>query len=213
MSTDNPLSQHQENLRRILRTGGIGAAVLIGIAGLCGLILWVFMYCRIEVPSRKIAVLTKKTGAELTNAMEIVPLADTENIKGIQEKVLAEGRYFYNPWKWNWDIVDQVEVPENRLGVRIRLYGDNLGYGNLIAAGENQKGIVTDVLRPGRFPLNAIVYEYGTPPDPHRKNFIELVELHKPVVIPAGYKGVVTLLSAPPADDPNQLIAGANGST
>lgn len=206
MSRDFINSDNRESLRRMLRAGGIGAAILVGIAGLCGLALWVFIYCRIEVPSRKIAVLTKKTGAELTNAMEIVPLAETENYKGIQEKVLTEGRYFYNPWKWDWDIVNQVEVPENRLGVRIRLYGDNLGYGNLIADGENQKGIVADVLRPGRFPLNAIVYEHGTQPDPWRDNFIELVELHKPVVIPAGYKGVVTLLSAPPADDPNVLI-------
>lgn len=206
MSRDISNLANQEALRRILRAGGIGASILVGIAGLCGLALWVFIYCRIEVPSRKIAVLTKKTGAELTNAMEIVPLAETENYKGIQEKVLTEGRYFYNPWKWDWDIVDQVEVPENRLGVRIRLYGDNLGYGNLIASEESQKGIVSDVLRPGRFPLNAIVYEHGTQPEPERDNFIELVELHKPVVIPAGYKGVVTLLSAPPADNPNQLI-------
>jgi regulator of protease activity HflC (stomatin/prohibitin superfamily) len=213
MSSELGDSPHQESLQRALRAGGIGATILVGIAGLCGLVLWVFLFCRIEVPSRKIAVLTKKTGAELTNVVEIVSAEDTGKFKGIEEKVLTEGRYFYNPWKWDWDVVDQVEVPENRLGVRIRLYGDDLDYGNLIAAEERQKGISAEVLRPGRYPLNAIVYEAGTEPEPRRDNFIELVELHEPVVVPAGFKGVVTLLSATPADNPNELIvqSGSRG--
>lgn len=206
MSRDFDNSQNQETVQHLLRAGGIGATILIGIAGLCGLAVWVFMFCRIEVPSRTIAVLTRKTGSELANVDEIVTLDKTDKFKGIEEKVLTEGRYFYNPWKWDWDIVDQVEVPENRLGVRIRLYGEDLGYGNLIAEEPTQKGIWKEVLRPGRYPLNAIVYEEGTTPEPNRDNFIELVELHKPIVVPAGFKGVVTLLSAPPADDPNELI-------
>ncbi len=206
MSREFDDSQRPSAAGRLLRAGGIGATILFGIAGLCGLVIWVFMYCRIEVASRTIAVLTRKTGAELTNVDEIVTLANTDTFKGIEEKVLTEGRYFYNPWKWDWDIVDQVEIPENRLGVRIRLYGDDLGYGNLIAEEPTQKGIWKEVLRPGRYPLNAIVYEVGTEPKPTRDNFIELVELHEPVVVPAGFKGVVTLLSAPLADDPNQLI-------
>jgi regulator of protease activity HflC (stomatin/prohibitin superfamily) len=206
MSREFDDSQRPSAARRLLRAGGIGATILFGIAGLCGLALWVFMYCRIEVASRTIAVLTRKTGEELTNVDEIVTKANTDTFKGIEEKVLTEGRYFYNPWKWDWDIVDQVEIPENRLGVRIRLYGDDLGYGNLIAEEPNQKGIWKEVLRPGRYPLNAIVYEFGTEPSLKRDNFIELVELHEPIVVPAGFKGVVTLLSATPADDPNQLI-------
>jgi regulator of protease activity HflC (stomatin/prohibitin superfamily) len=206
MSREFDDSQRPSAARRLLRAGGIGATILFGIAGLCGLALWVFMYCRIEVASRTIAVLTRKTGEELTNVDEIVTKANTDTFKGIEEKVLTEGRYFYNPWKWDWDIVDQVEIPENRLGVRIRLYGDDLGYGNLIAEEPNQKGIWKEVLRPGRYPLNAIVYEFGTEPSLTRDNFIELVELHEPIVVPAGFKGVVTLLSATPADDPNQLI-------
>jgi regulator of protease activity HflC (stomatin/prohibitin superfamily) len=206
MSREFDDSQRPSAARRLLRAGGIGATILFGIAGLCGLALWVFMYCRIEVASRTIAVLTRKTGEELTNVDEIVTKANTDTFKGIEEKVLTEGRYFYNPWKWDWDIVDQVEIPENRLGVRIRLYGDDLGYGNLIAEEPNQKGIWKEVLRPGRYPLNAIVYEFGTEPSLTRDNFIELVELHEPIVVPAGFKGVVTLLSATLADDPNQLI-------
>lgn len=197
-------------LRRLARAGKLGSLLLLVVGGLLAVGIWFFLYWRIEVPSGQIAVLTKKTGSELTNATEIVREADFGKFKGIQEKLLTEGRYFYNPWSWDWDVVKQVEIPENRLGVRIRLYGDDLGYGNLIADQESQKGIAAEVLRPGRYPINAIVYDVGTDPmlsyENDRDNYIELVELHEPVVVPAGFKGVVTKLSAPLADDPNQLI-------
>lgn len=209
MSSRFDEDRRDETLRQLRRAGGWGLIGLVGLSGLVGLIVYLFFFCRIEVPSGKIAVLLKKTGEEISNEMEIVPEAMSGQYKGIEEKVLTEGRYFYNPWKWDWDVVNQVEVPENRLGVRIRLYGDNLGYGNLIAESETQKGIFADVLRPGRYPLNAIVYEAGAKPEPDRNNFIEVVELHQPVVIPAGFIGVVTLLSAEPAADPNQLLVEA----
>ncbi len=195
-----------EMLRRIGSTGKIGSLLFLGVASLVFVAFWVFLYCKVEVPSRMIAVLTKKTGQEIPNAIEVVSIEDFGKYKGIQEKVLTEGRYFYNPWSWDWDIVPQVEIPENRLGVRIRLYGDDLGYGNLIATEATQKGIAEDVLRPGRYPLNAIVYEAGTKPTIDRDNYVELIELHEPVVIPAGFKGVVALLSAPLSENPNELI-------
>jgi regulator of protease activity HflC (stomatin/prohibitin superfamily) len=195
-----------EMLRRIGSSGKIGSLLFLGAATLLCFAFWIFMFCRIEVPSGMIAVLTKKTGQEIPNAVEVVSVADFGKFKGIQEKVLTEGRYFYNPWSWDWDIVPQIEIPENRLGVRIRLYGDDLGYGNLIATEPTQKGIAADVLRPGRSPLNAIVYEAGTEPEIDRDNYVELIELHEPVVIPAGFKGVVALLSAPMAANPNELI-------
>ncbi|MCC9643903.1 band 7 protein [Rhodopirellula sp. JC740] len=193
-------------LKRLLRQGLIGTAGLVLVCGGLLAVFWFYMFCRIEVPSGHIAVLLKKTGAEIENDMEVVPESEFGNYKGLQEKVLTEGRYFYNPWNWEWDIVQQVEIPENRLGVRIRLHGDDLDYGNLIAYDNRQKGIAAEVLRPGRHGLNAIVYEAGKPVPTYRDNYVELVELHEPIVIPAGFKGVVTLLSAPLADDPNQLI-------
>ena len=66
-------------------------------------------------------------------------------------------RYFKNPFFWDWVVVPQVEIPEGKLGVRTRLYGDNLGPGDLIAWSEGQKGIVPEVLRPGRHAINAWV--------------------------------------------------------
>ena len=75
----------------------------------------------------------------------------------MQKEVLTEGRYYYNPYAWTWQVVPQVEIPEGKLGVRIRMYGDDLPAGELIAWKENQKGIVPEVLRPGRYPINAWV--------------------------------------------------------
>jgi regulator of protease activity HflC (stomatin/prohibitin superfamily) len=206
---DSPLGRFQ----RLLKAGKIGSVILIGLAGLAGLGIWIFLCCRIDVPSGYIAVLMKKTGQDIGNDVELVPAEQFGEFKGLQGKVLSEGRYFYNPWNWQWDVVPQVEIPENKLGVRIRLHGDELGYGNLIADAPGAKGIDPEVLRPGRYPINALVYEAGQKPNATRNNFAELVELHEPVVIPAGYKGVVTLLSAPMPKQPNVLLVekGARG--
>lgn len=207
--TDHRNSRNAERLRKLIRGSLLGSLGLVLLASILGLVFWVYAFCRIEVPSGHIAVLIKKTGAEIDNSTEIVSLDEFGSAKGLQEKVLTEGRYFYNPWNWEWDIVEQVEIPENRLGVRIRLYGDDLGYGNLIADSPEQKGISSEVLRPGRYPLNAIVYQADAKPIINRDNYAELIELHRPIVVPAGFKGVVTLLSAKMAENPNELIVQA----
>jgi regulator of protease activity HflC (stomatin/prohibitin superfamily) len=199
---DSPFNR----LQRLWRAGKIGSVILFGVAGLLGLLVWIYLFCRIDVPSGHIAVLTKKTGQDIGNDIEIIPEEMFGEFKGLQAKVLSEGRYFYNPWHWEWDVVPQVEIPENRLGVRIRLYGDELEYGNLIADTATKKGIDPEVLRPGRYPLNAIVYQSGQKPPVNRQNYAELVELHAPIEIPAGFKGVVTLVSAPMAENPNTLL-------
>ncbi|MCB9892520.1 MAG: band 7 protein [Planctomycetes bacterium] len=156
----------------------------------------VYMQFRIDVPSKHIAILTHKTGLDLTNDMEIAP---SEAYRGIQVNVLSEGRYFYNPYHWEWEVVPMFEVPTGKLGVAIRMTGDDLPYGEIIARKEEQKGIVEEVLRAGRYPINP----YAT----H-------VELYDPITIPAGFKGVVTLLAAPMPESPNQLLveAGKRGA-
>lgn len=149
-----------------------------------------FLYssCRINVPAKHVAVLIRKTGIDMTNDMEVAP---TPEHKGVQRTVLTEGRYFKNPYVWDWKIMPMMEVPAGKLGVRVRLEGDNLPYGEIIAREADQKGIVEEVLRPGRYPINP---------------YLETVELHAPATVPAGFKGVVTLLAAPMPTDPNQLL-------
>ena len=184
----------------------MGAFVLIPI-----IVLPYFIYtrCRIEVPTYHMAILIKKTGENLENGQEIAPLkvlADGTEVmeyRGVQQKVLGEGRHFRNPYRWDWVIVPQIEIPAGKLGVRTRLYGDNLAPGNLIAWNENEKGIVPEVLKPARYAINAWVVGQ---PKRKRDSYAEMIELFEPVTIPAGFKGVVTLLSAPMPDDPNTLL-------
>ena len=73
----------------------------------------------------------------------------------------------------------------------VRLDGDNLPYRHFVASEDIEKGIVSGVLRPGRYPIHP---------------YLEKVQKFKPITIPAGHKGVVTLLAAPMPDDPNQLL-------
>lgn len=156
--------------------------------------------CRIDVPNKHIAVLTHKIGKDLEPGMIIAP---TEEYKGVQKDVLTEGRYYYNPYAWDWQVVPQIEVPEGKLGVRIRVSGEDLPAGELIAWKENQKGIVAEVLRPGRYPINAWVAGASHA----RENYAEIVELHDPITIPAGYKGLLTDLAAPMPKTVNQVIS------
>lgn len=150
----------------------------------------------IDVGSGSIAVLTRKVGLDLKNSDEIAPDA---RYKGIQREVLTEGRYFRNPYAWSWQVVPQVEIASGEIGVKVSLTGEDPGYGEFLAqvdeSGEaTTKGIVPGVLNPGRYPINPFLYK---------------VEVHKPITIPAGYKGVVTNLAAPLAKEPNRLLVDA----
>ena len=115
----------------------------------------------------------------------------------------------------DWEVVPQIQIPIGKLGVRIRLYGEDLPPGQLVAwsdaTGKEHKGIVPDVLNPGRYYINGQIQ--GAPSRKTGDSYAEVIELHDPVSIPAGYKGVVTYLSAPMPKKPNEVVveAGARG--
>src|SRR5690606_37374832 len=65
------------------------------------------------------------------------------------------------------------------------------------------------VLKPGRYAINAMVVDGKTKKPLFVReidNYIEIIELHDPVVIEAGYKGVVTNLSGELPIEPNVLM-------
>ncbi|MCA9264819.1 MAG: hypothetical protein KDA60_13260 [Planctomycetales bacterium] len=191
---------------------GFGMLAKLGVVGVVGgmFLLVVFGFLvytqfRIDVPSEHIAVLIKKTGKDLDNGVELAP---DSTYKGLQRDVLQEGRYFRNPYTWTWRVYPMVEIPEDKMGVRIRLHGEDLPYGHFVATKEEQKGIVEEVLRPGRYPINARVQ--GKEDERRYDDYVELIELHEPVTIPAGFKGIVTNLAGPIPDDPNVLLVEDN---
>lgn len=180
--------------RRQVRLSGpsMAAVVLLAIVGLS--VVWtVYTSFRIDVSSGEMAILIRKTGLDIANGDEIAP---TPEHKGVQREVLAEGRHFYNPYTWSWQVIKQIEIAPGDMGVKISLSGDDLGYGDFLARVDEKgqalsKGIMPGVLNPGRYPINPYLYA---------------VEIQKPVTIPAGFKGVVTNLAAPLSEKPNVLL-------
>lgn len=176
------------------RNTGAGLLVVMVLSGFAVAVSWmVYSSFRIDVGSGEIAILTHKVGKDLTNGQEVAP---DEAFKGIQKKVLTEGRYFYNPYAWSWEVVKQTEIMSGEMGVKVSLTGDDLGYGEFLAKVDANgdaisKGIMPGVLNPGRYPVNPYLYS---------------VEVHKPITIPAGFKGVLTNLAAPLAAEPNRLL-------
>lgn len=172
----------------------------------------VYSQFRIDVPAKHFAVLTRKTGMDLNNAQEIAPPYNKEEgyYKGLQQEILPEGRYFYNCYNWKWKVYPMIEIPRDKMGVRIRLYGEDLPPGDMLATSKQTKGIIDEVLRPGRYAINAIVIDKDTKtvvgaPRP-KSDYVEIIELWEPKIIPAGYKGIVTNLSGPMPEDPNVLL-------
>jgi regulator of protease activity HflC (stomatin/prohibitin superfamily) len=133
-----------------LRAGGL-LAMLVFVLGVPG---FVWFFCRIEPGPDHIAVLIAKTGEDLPSG-QILALEPGQ--KGIQLEVLPEGRYFRNPYAWDWEIHPITDIPAGKLGVLTRLYGNDLAPGRIIAD-EGAKGIVAAVLRPGKYRINPYAY-------------------------------------------------------
>ena len=138
------------------------APPLVGVIFFAVIMLLVFIAmfiwygCRIEPGNGQIAVLIKKTGKTLP-ANEIV--AASSEYKGIQLEVLGEGRYFRNPYIWDWQIKPVTEIPAGKFVVLVRKFGKNLPAGEILAADANSKGIVKEVLGTGRHRINPYAYD------------------------------------------------------
>ncbi len=159
----------------------LGPPLLI-ILGMLPILFW--FTCRVEPGEGKIAILIRKTGDDLPSG-QILALKPEE--KGIQLEVLSEGRYFLNPYNWDWQIDRITDIPAGKLGVKTRLYGKDLASGKILAE-EGTKGILPDVLTPGKYRINPYAYH---------------VELFDQITVRAGHVGVITsLVGADMLSDP-----------
>jgi regulator of protease activity HflC (stomatin/prohibitin superfamily) len=73
-----------------------------------------------------------------------------------------------------------TSIGQNELGVLVRKYGKPLAFPKTVATEPDERGPVTEILRPGRHNINLLAYE---------------VQRFPAVQIPEGHAGVVTLLS------------------
>jgi SPFH domain/Band 7 family protein len=143
--------------------------------------------CLLVVEQKRTAVLIHKVGEDPPDGAAVAPDASH---KGIQIDTLGEGWYLMNPYAWDWEVVDQLEVPVGKVGVRIRQYGDRLDPGQVLAR-DGQRGIVEKVLEPGRYRINP---------------YADQIEMHDAFEVPGGYLGVVTLLSGKTPKNPNLFV-------
>ena len=91
-------------MMRNLIIGAVGA-LLVAVA-LAGAVAW-FAF-RVYVPEDRCAVLIRNTGRALP-AGQLV--ATEKGQKGIQEDVLGPGRYFYNPYSWDYQLKPLTVIP------------------------------------------------------------------------------------------------------
>jgi regulator of protease activity HflC (stomatin/prohibitin superfamily) len=169
---------------------------IIGIGATLAVFVFIWFLCRIEPGGGEIAVLIRKTGENLPPGQVI---ARDAGQKGIQLEVLSEGRYFKNPYTWSWRIHRILDVPAGKLGVMTRLYGEELPPGKIIAE-DNQRGIMQEILRPGKYRINPYAYH---------------VALFDAISISPGNVGVVTMLTGQdvltnelPAEARNTFMVG-----
>ncbi|MBR2839340.1 MAG: hypothetical protein IKE55_11180 [Kiritimatiellae bacterium] len=163
------------------------------LVALCALSLWVWFGWRIEPANGQIAVLLKKTGRNLPPDAILAPGAE---YKGIQEDVLPEGRYFRNPWTWEWRYAKMVDVPAGKFGVLVRRFGKDLPEGEIIAR-DGTRGILRDVLGTGKHRINPYAYE---------------VKLYDDITVKPGHVGVVTELTGDDILAPGGAKDPATGS-
>src|SRR5579864_1934827 len=182
------------NVRPIWFQSGFGILVL----GVMFLIAMAITYnsFKIDVKTGEQAVLIRKVGRDLKPDMELAPAwtKETGYYKGVQPGVLTEGRYFYNPFYWDWEIKQQFLVPDGKCGVRISLTGKPLPAGAILAK-PGEKGINSGVLEQGA----RVRYNW----------YAEQIELYDMVFIPPGYRGVVTQVAGKEPRDHNAILVGA----
>ena len=181
--------------------GGAAGLVIIAIAVVLATFWFVF---RVYVPPGEAVVLTRKTGKPLP-AGQI--LADPGQ-KGIQKEVLGPGRYFRNPFTWDWEYVELVEIAGGEPKTWEWVH---------TASKVSQRSSVSGFKFSGKFPQVGVMTRLFGEPDPQNREVVPFdspykgvikevltpgeykinpkaykVETHDSVFIPAGFVGVVT---------------------
>ena len=159
-------------------------------------------------------VLLKKNGSQsLPGNQVVVPRApdvkDADAYKAWQEKyadcngileaVFPEGTYFgFSPFDYEREVIPAAVVPNGKVGVVVKHFGDKLGDGQVLAdPARNQRGPFPFVLQPARY------NEYSNP-------YAYEVKIVDPVNVDPGHRGVVTLMAATPSKNPNQYLVDDN---
>jgi regulator of protease activity HflC (stomatin/prohibitin superfamily) len=120
---------------------------------------------------------------------------------GFLERMRGPGRHFYCPLWWERELVDDLEIEGGHVGIATCKMGDDLPRGEFLVDGTpgstTQKGILRNVLAPGRYRINPYAYSVEVIGEQVVKSGAQ--EKHAGWVnIPTGYVGVVTNLAPNP---------------
>ena len=186
-------------------------AVIVGL----GIVqqIWHWEVERIEVPPGEFLVVIHRWGTPLKEG-EII--AKDASQQGVMLDVLSEGRHFLNPILWTYERHKLIYVPPGECLVLTRMYGKlidpaRLEAGDVLARddpdkpGDEERGIVGNVLLPGSYRLNPYAYQKSMEKaravkinevgvrtlkigkDPSK---LAASERSNPYTVPDGYRGV-----------------------
>jgi hypothetical protein len=146
---------------------GLGKFITFSIVGLLlAATVFVWFVALVEAKPDTFLVITKRWGQALPPGVMVAP---DSSYKGIQAQVLPEGWHFLNPLLYSYERHPIIKVPEKFCAVLIRKAGQDLSperkaRGEFLtrsaagAEGGGERGIVEQVLGPGKHRLNP--YEY-----------------------------------------------------
>lgn len=190
-----------------------GLAALVAAAGLCA-----FAFFRVYVHADECLVLIRKTGAPRPPGAKVAEAGQ----QGILRETLGPGRYFLNPWTYDWERHPLVTVPVGdpqtwreafnsaddtgvprlegqwpQVGILVNKVGPPDPQGREVVD-EGYQGIQRRVLTPGTYRINPYVFE---------------VRMVPATVVPVGYCGVVTsqLGEMPGVETVEEVSVGPDG--
>jgi len=155
-----------------MKKGLLGGLVFMVVLVACIYGIWLWFFCRFYVGPGQMAVIRANTGDPLPPGQILAK----EGQKGIQERVLGEGRHFLNPYLYEWEVRSAILIQPGQVGLVTAKVGTDLPTGEFIA-GPGQKGIQRGVLGPGIYRLNPVGYN---------------VDVINATSIQIGYVGVVS---------------------
>lgn len=144
--------------------------VILGVLALGLLLLqqmWVWEVERVEVPPNSFLVKIHLWGKDLPDGEIVAP---DDSYKGVQRRVLTEGRHFLNPIFYTYQPQKVLEVPEGKCAVLTRKAGQPLASPEEYLAPEpfdefareplGSRGVLATALQPGKYYINPFEYSY-----------------------------------------------------
>lgn len=176
--------------------------------------VWKWMVCRVEVPPGESLLVTYRGPFPPIFTVPQAPEGTLAQVDekgrpkqvGVLEFMPGPGRHFFSPLEYRYTRVKDTIIEPGKIGVTTSKVGETLPAGQFLADKPTQRGIQRKVLTPGRYRINPYAFDVQVMPIeacvgstggvPHVEG--------DPLLIPAGYVGVVTNKADDPATGAKQ---------